>query len=78
MPSSRIRPPVTVCRGTSPSQDLGGIFHFTTLSPEEVTYAFTYWFQNVLNMPISLLDANIKAICHQYNFSPEELITAEL
>jgi hypothetical protein len=57
-------------------RDLEGVFHFTTLSAEEVQYAFTYWLQNILSMPLSLLDAHLARLCERYNLAPEQLTAA--
>lgn len=51
-------------------------FQFTALDSDKVQLAFILWFQNVLNMPISLIDDNIKEFCRQYNLQPEQLIKA--
>ena len=57
-------------------QELGRFFEFSALNDSEAQTAFTYWLQNVLSMPISLLDADMRAFCEQHGLQPEELIAA--
>ena len=57
-------------------QELGRFFEFSALNDSETQTAFSYWLQNVLNMPISLLDADMRAFCEQHGLQPEELIAA--
>jgi hypothetical protein len=49
-------------------------FQFSTLSDAQVGFAFTYWLQNVLAMPLSLFDADVQAFCQLYGLQPEALI----
>ncbi len=53
--------------------ELSQNFSFSKMSEADVKYAFTYWLQNVLNMPISLEDENVKKFCKKINKKPEEL-----
>jgi len=57
-------------------KDLGCTFQFTALSDVEVKRAFTYWLQNVLNMPVSLLDENVHKFCDEHGLTPEQWLTA--
>lgn len=57
-------------------KELGSFFHFSNLSESEVVYAFTYWLQNVLNMPVSLVDAHMKVFCKDIGTEPDVLISA--
>jgi hypothetical protein len=57
-------------------KDLGRTFQFSTLSEADVGTAFTYWFQNALNLPLSLLDKNVRTFCEQHGLEPEQLIAA--
>jgi len=56
--------------------DMARIFHFSTLNTSESRLAFTYWLQNVLNMPMSLLDKNVQQFCEQHGLKPSQLIAA--
>jgi hypothetical protein len=57
-------------------RDLDRIFEFSALTEAEVRYAFTYWLQNVLNMPLSLIDENVRMFCAQHDLEPEQLFAA--
>jgi uncharacterized protein YjbI with pentapeptide repeats len=48
-------------------------FTFSRLSDRDSKYAFTFWFQNVLNMPISLEDENVLEFCKEFRVSFEQL-----
>jgi hypothetical protein len=62
--------------GEAMLRGLSETFRFSELSDAQVQSAFTYWLQNVLNMPLSLLDANVVEFCEKHNLTPEELTTA--
>jgi hypothetical protein len=49
-------------------------FSFSKMNKDEVRYAFTFWLQNVLNMPISLQDQNTKDYCARLGLKPEEFM----
>ena len=49
-------------------------FPFSRLSGAQRNKAFTHWLQNVLNMPISLAEPGLKAICEDFGVSFDELI----
>jgi hypothetical protein len=51
-------------------------FRFTTLDEGAAKYAFTYWLQNVLNMPLSLRDVSVLSFCRQYGLTVDDLIAA--
>lgn len=56
--------------------EVGKVFQFSTLSETEIKQAFTYWFQNVMNMPLSLIDENVEEFCKENHLSTEELFAA--
>jgi hypothetical protein len=51
-------------------------FHFTSLQESEVQEAFTYWLQNVLNMPLSMLNADVRLFCDEAGLTPTQLFEA--
>ena len=51
-------------------------FHFSDLKPEEVKYAFTLWLQNVAQLPLSLRDASLSAMCQAEGLEVDHLLTA--
>lgn len=55
-------------------KDLDGIFQFSSLTDAEMRDAFTYWFQNTLNMPLSLVDKNLHEYCQAHGLTPAQLI----
>ena len=57
-------------------QDLDRIFQFSNLDKAQVKYAFTYWLQNVLNMPLSLCDRSVQTFCQRYGLQLEQLFAA--
>ena len=57
-------------------RDLERVFEFTTLSDADVKQAFIYWLQNVLNMPVSLLDDDVRRFCKEHSLAPEEWVAA--
>jgi hypothetical protein len=57
-------------------KDLDGIFQFSSLTQAEMRDAFAYWFQNALNMPISLVDENMRKYCESHDLTPAQLIQA--
>jgi hypothetical protein len=57
-------------------RDLGKVFDFSTLNETEVKQAFIYWFQNVLNMPLSLTDESVEEFCKENHLTSEELFAA--
>jgi hypothetical protein len=62
--------------GETMLRDMERIFHFSALSAPESRLAFAYWLQNVLNMPVSLLDSNVQQFCKQHGLKPSQLIAA--
>jgi len=56
--------------------DLGRVFQFSTLSEADAADAFTYWFQNVLSLPLSLIDTDLKAFADQRGLDPHLMIQA--
>ncbi len=57
-------------------QELGQWFQFTDLPDAKVAYAFTYWLQNGLSMPVSLVDEDMVAFCDEYDITPQDLVAA--
>jgi hypothetical protein len=57
-------------------RELQQVFRFSALGEIEVTRAFTYWLQNVLNMPVSLADDSVKAFCEEHQLTPDEIFEA--
>jgi hypothetical protein len=55
-------------------EELQDDFTFTALDSDDLEYAFGYWFQNVLNMPIILRSKSVDAFCDELDISDEELI----
>jgi hypothetical protein len=48
-------------------------FSFSKMNQTDVKNAFTFWLQNVMNMPISLEDEHIIEFCNKFGISPKEL-----
>jgi len=57
-------------------QEINQTFEFSKLDMADVTLAFTYWLQNVLEMPVSLLDAHMEAFCKQHDLKPAQVVSA--
>jgi hypothetical protein len=57
-------------------RDIEQSFHFSELNESEVKQAFIYWLQNVLNMPLSLVDENVVEFCKKNSLTVEELFEA--
>lgn len=57
-------------------RELGNFFQFTALSDAETQDAFTFWLQNVLSMPLSLVDKHMQAFCQQHGLTTEQLVAA--
>jgi hypothetical protein len=51
-------------------------FKFSELDDTNARSAFTYWLQNVANMPLSLADENLRSYCEQHELDPEQLFAA--
>lgn len=49
------------------------LFDLTELDQAAARGAFTYWLQNVLDMPLSLVDENVQRFCAQHDITPAEL-----
>jgi hypothetical protein len=62
--------------GRQMMDELSQHFPFSKMNEADIKYAFTYWLQNVLNMPISLEDENIERFCRKFGKEPEELLEA--
>jgi hypothetical protein len=57
-------------------EEAGDLFAFSTLSEAEAGTAFTYWLQNVLSMPVSLVDEQIASFCTRHGLEPAQLLAA--
>jgi hypothetical protein len=51
-------------------------FSFSALSDDDVGYSLTYWLQNVLSMPLPLVDRSWEIVCSEYEVDTAQLITA--
>jgi hypothetical protein len=51
-------------------------FAFDEFAEDDVRYAFTLWFQNVLNMPVTLRSPEMTTFCERYDVTVEELVAA--
>lgn len=49
-------------------------FSFSSINEDDVKYAFTYWLQNVLNMPLSLKTKNMEKFCKKLQITDKELL----
>lgn len=56
--------------------DAAQLFRSSGLDEGRLKLALTYWLQNVLNMPLSLLDEPVRRFCAQNGLTPEALIAA--
>ncbi|MFO8036782.1 MAG: hypothetical protein R6U57_09190 [Anaerolineales bacterium] len=54
--------------------DLQDHFSFTALDKDDLEYAFGYWLQNVLNMPIILRSKSVDTFCDELDITDKELI----
>ncbi len=55
-------------------EELQDHFTFTALGKDDLEYAFGYWLQNVLNMPIILRSKSVDEFCDELDISDKELI----
>lgn len=53
--------------------DISRNFSFSKINNNDLKYAFTFWLQNVLSMPVSLEDEYIEKFCRKIQKKPEEL-----
>ena len=51
-------------------------FQFSALDEASVRFALTYWLQNVLNMPLSLVDDDMRALCQEHGIQPSDIMAA--
>jgi hypothetical protein len=56
--------------------ELSDNFSFSKMNHADVKFAFTYWLQNVLGMPISLEDKYIEEFCKIFGEKPASLVQA--
>jgi len=54
--------------------ELSQNFSFSKMNEEDVKYAFTYWLQNILNMPVNLKTETTEKFCKRFEITYEELL----
>ena len=54
--------------------ELSRFFQFSALDQASVEYAFTFWLQNVLSMPLSLVDEDMRDLCEKHAIQPSDLM----
>ncbi len=54
--------------------ELAENFSFTGMEEKDIKYAFIYWLQNVLNMPVNLNTESIDTFCNRLGISGEKLV----
>jgi len=54
--------------------DMQQRFRFTQLDDADARHAFTHWLQNVLNMPLALMEPAVEQLCEALELTPEEWI----
>ena len=54
--------------------ELSHNFSFSKMNEEDVKYAFTYWLQNILNMPVNLRTEGIEKFCERLQITYEDLL----
>jgi hypothetical protein len=55
---------------------LDEFFQLDALQEDEVLRGFSYWLQNVMNMPLSLRDETLQRFCKEHGLTPDQLIEA--
>ncbi|MGB8385887.1 MAG: hypothetical protein WCG47_32390 [Dermatophilaceae bacterium] len=51
-------------------------FTVSAMSSDELRMVFTYWLQNILGMPLSLVDEHVQIWCRENEVEPADLIAA--
>ena len=54
--------------------ELSENFSFSKMRKHDVELAFTYWLQNVLNMPVNLKTKSTDAFCERFKVTDEKLV----
>ena len=54
--------------------ELSENFSFTKIDKSDVEHAFTYWIQNVLNMPLNLETRSTDTFCERFKMTTKELV----
>lgn len=49
-------------------------FTFSGMEDKDIKYAFTYWLQNVLNMPVNLKRESMETFCKDFQITIEEIL----
>jgi hypothetical protein len=57
-------------------KDAQTMFQFSKMDKHGVRYAFTYWIQNVLNMPLSLDDKSVESFSKAYGLTSKQFFDA--
>ena len=52
------------------------IFHFSLLNQNDIRYAFSFWLQNVLNMPLPLPDKDVESFSRANGLTSEQIFDA--
>jgi len=55
--------------------DMQQRFRFTQIDDADARQAFTHWLQNVLNMPLALMEPAVEQLCEALELTPEEWVT---
>ena len=56
--------------------DIPRTFKFSALDEAGARDAFTYWYQNAMAMPLSLVDSSVRQFCSEHRITPVELVAA--
>jgi hypothetical protein len=56
--------------------DVDKLFDVPSSDRSALASAYTYWLQNALSMPLSLVDQTMWTFCEKNGVTPEELIAA--
>jgi hypothetical protein len=60
--------------GVQMLEDLPQTFPLSKMDQEHIRFAFTFWIQNVLNMPVDLPLKSVAEFCEKYKASQDELL----
>lgn len=62
--------------GSRMLEELDDVFQLDALQEDEAMQGFSYWLQNVMNMPLSLRDETLQRFCKEHGLTPDQLIEA--
>ncbi len=54
--------------------ELSAYFSFSKMDHSDVKFAFAYWLQNVLNMPVNLQTKNMDTYCEKFKITINDLV----